>query len=185
MRIHNVPSLWLHRLLECLDGGCRAVSPGDELRGGGGVAAGRGAVGLPWRGAEWPGLGPAGIGRTPAGCRASPPQPEARTVLAAIGSGERTFIGATPLQRALELLTNKRIVAAELPVSLRPSKDRRYRVTDPYLRFWLHLLSPSMEEIERGRGDLTLVRIRESWTSWAWPSRLAPCPRGPDAGTAR
>ncbi len=104
-----------------------------------------------------------------------PPQAQARTVLAAIGSGERTFtniaraaggIGATPLQRALELLTNKRIVAAELPVSLRPSKDRRYRVTDPYLRFWLHLLGPSMEEIERGRGDLTLARIRESWTSW-------------------
>ncbi|GHJ35497.1 hypothetical protein Sm713_11060 [Streptomyces sp. TS71-3] len=33
-------------------------------------------------------------------------------------------IGATPLQRALELLTDNRIVAAELPVSLRPSKDR-------------------------------------------------------------
>jgi AAA+ ATPase superfamily predicted ATPase len=40
------------------------------------------------------------------------------------------------------LLTDKRIVAAQLPVSLRPSKDRRYRVTDPYLRFWLHLLGP-------------------------------------------
>ncbi|SCK13676.1 protein of unknown function [Streptomyces sp. WMMB 714] len=51
-------------------------------------------------------------------------------------------------------------------MSLRPSKDRRYRVTDPYLRFWLHLLGPSMEEIERGRGDLTLARIRENWTSW-------------------
>jgi hypothetical protein len=51
-------------------------------------------------------------------------------------------------------------------VSLRPSKDRRYRVTDPYLRFWLHLLGLSMEEIERGRGDLTLARIRENWTSW-------------------
>lgn len=54
-------------------------------------------------------------------------------------------IGATPL-RALGLLTDKRIVAAELRISLRPSKDRRYRVTDPNLRFWLHLLGPSMEE---------------------------------------
>jgi hypothetical protein len=75
-------------------------------------------------------------------------------------------IGAAPLQRALELLTGKRIVAAELPVSLRPSKDRRYRVADPYLRFRLHLPGPSMEEIERGRGDLSLARIRDSWTSW-------------------
>ncbi|CAG7602945.1 hypothetical protein SBRY_10575 [Actinacidiphila bryophytorum] len=43
---------------------------------------------------------------------------------------------------------------------------RRYRVTGPYLRFWLHLLGPYMGEIERGRGDLTLARIREGWTSW-------------------
>ncbi len=39
-------------------------------------------------------------------------------------------------------------------------------MTDPYLRFWLQLLGPSMDEIERGRGDLTLARIRENWTSW-------------------
>lgn len=104
-----------------------------------------------------------------------PPQAQARAVLSAIGSGERTFsniaraaggIGATPLQRALGLLTDKRVVTAELPVTLKPSKDRRYRVTDPYLRFWLKLLGPSMEEIERGRGDLTLERIQRNWTSW-------------------
>lgn len=104
-----------------------------------------------------------------------PQQAQARTVLSAIGSGERTFsniaraaggIGATPLQRALGLLTQKRVIAAELPVSTRPSKDRRYRVADPYLRFWLKLLGPAMEEIERGRGDLTLQRIRSNWTSW-------------------
>ncbi len=57
-------------------------------------------------------------------------------------------------------------VAAELPVPRRPSRDRRYRVTDPYPRFWLRLLGPSTEEIERGRGDLTLARIRENRTSW-------------------
>ncbi|WP_405568805.1 AAA family ATPase [Streptomyces phaeochromogenes] len=104
-----------------------------------------------------------------------PQQVQARTVLSAIGSGERTFsniaraaggIGATPLQRSLTILTDKRVIAAELPVSTRPSKDRRYRVADPYLRFWLKLLGPAMEEIERGRGDLTLRRIRENWTSW-------------------
>ncbi|KUJ70098.1 ATPase [Streptomyces albus subsp. albus] len=104
-----------------------------------------------------------------------PQQAQARTVLAAIGSGERTFtniaraaggIGASPLQRSLGVLTEKRVVAAELPLSARPSKDRRYRVADPYLRFWLRFLGPAMEEIERGRGDLTLRRIREAWTSW-------------------
>ncbi|MBQ0927377.1 ATP-binding protein [Saccharopolyspora endophytica] len=104
-----------------------------------------------------------------------PPNAQPRSVLSAIGSGERTFtniaraaggIGGTSLQRSLETLLEKRAVAAELPLSTRPSKERRYRVTDSYLRFWLHLVGPFIEEIERGRGDLTLARIRENWTSW-------------------
>ncbi|MBQ0983720.1 ATP-binding protein [Streptomyces sp. F63] len=104
-----------------------------------------------------------------------PPQAQARMVLSAVGSGERTFsnigraaggIGAAPLNRSLALLTHKRVVAGELPVSLRPSKDRRYRVADSYLRFWLRYLGPALDEIERGRGDLTLERIQRDWTSW-------------------
>ncbi|MEV7519324.1 ATP-binding protein [Streptomyces sp. NPDC091371] len=104
-----------------------------------------------------------------------PPQAMSREVLRAIGSGERTFtniaraaggIAHTTLTRATDVLTEKRVVAAELPVSLRPSKERRYRVADPYLRFWLAFLDPHMAEIERMRGDLTLSRIKEQWTSW-------------------
>ena len=104
-----------------------------------------------------------------------PPQAMGREVVRAIGAGERTFtniaraaggIAHTTLTRATELLTRKGMVAAELPVSLRPSKERRYRVTDPYLRFWLTFLEPHMAEIERMRGDLTLARIRERWTAW-------------------
>ncbi|MFR9673531.1 ATP-binding protein [Streptomyces sp. TR06-5] len=100
---------------------------------------------------------------------------QARTVLGAIGSGERTFsniaraaggLQATPVQRSLATLMEKRVVSGELPISTRPSKDRRYWVADPYLRFWLRFLQPHMAEIERGRGDLTLERIREGWTSW-------------------
>jgi AAA+ ATPase superfamily predicted ATPase len=104
-----------------------------------------------------------------------PQRAQARAVLSAIGSGERSFsniarsagrIGATPLQRSLAILADKRMIAAELPLSTRPSKERRYRVADPYLRFWLKLLGPAMDEIERGRSDLTLERIRANWTSW-------------------
>jgi DNA-binding transcriptional ArsR family regulator len=104
-----------------------------------------------------------------------PPQAMSREVLRAIGSGERTFtniaraagnIAHTTLTRATDVLTEKRVVAAELPLSLRPSKERRYRVADPYLRFWLAFLDPHMAEIERMRGDLTLSRIKERWTSW-------------------
>jgi uncharacterized protein len=104
-----------------------------------------------------------------------PPQAMGREVLRAIGAGERTFsniaraaggIAHTTLTRATELLTSKGVVAAELPVALRPSRERRYRVADPYLRFWLAFLEPHMAEIERMRGDLTLARIQGRWTSW-------------------
>ncbi|PXX63998.1 hypothetical protein DFR70_105180 [Nocardia tenerifensis] len=104
-----------------------------------------------------------------------PDQTQARQVLAAIGSGERTFtniaraaggMAHSTLSRATELLTSKGIVAAELPISLIPSKERRYRITDPYLRFWLTFLGPHLTEIDRMRSDLTLERIHRGWTSW-------------------
>ncbi|GIG65146.1 hypothetical protein Pen01_14410 [Phytomonospora endophytica] len=104
-----------------------------------------------------------------------PPQAMAGEVLRAIGSGERTFtniaraaggIAHSTLTRATDLLIGKRIVIGELPLSTRPSKERRYRIVDPYLRFWLTFLEPHMAEIERMRGDLALRRIRVGWTSW-------------------
>jgi AAA+ ATPase superfamily predicted ATPase len=95
-----------------------------------------------------------------------PPQAMGREVLRAIGTGERTFtniaraaggIAHSTLTRATELLIDKRVVAAELPVSLHPSKERRYRVADPYLRFWLAFLDPHMAEIERMRANWSTV----------------------------
>ncbi|MFD4432791.1 ATP-binding protein [Nocardia sp. NPDC058497] len=104
-----------------------------------------------------------------------PDQTLARQVLSAIGSGERTFtniaraaggLAHTSLSRAVNLLVDKGIVAAELPISLTPSKDRRYRITDSYLRLWLTFLGPYLPELDRMRSDLTVDRIRRGWTSW-------------------
>lgn len=104
-----------------------------------------------------------------------PADAQARLVLSAIGSGERThtLIGraagglpATSLNRALQLLSTKRVVEAVTPLSTHPSKETRYYITDPHLRFWLAFLGPHLTEVERGRGDLTLARIRASWPSW-------------------
>ena len=104
-----------------------------------------------------------------------PDQAQARTVLGAIGSGERTFtniaraaggISHSTLTRATELLIDKRVVVGELPVSLQPSKERRYRITDPYLRFYFAFLGSHLAEIDRMRSDLTLQRIRQGWTAW-------------------
>jgi AAA+ ATPase superfamily predicted ATPase len=101
-----------------------------------------------------------------------PPDLQAGRVLTAIGGGERTFkgigahagIGQTPLARSLETLTGvKRVVTADRPMSLRDGNDPRYRVADSYLRFWLRFIGPSLPDIARGRPDLALRRIRESW----------------------
>lgn len=105
-----------------------------------------------------------------------PTEAQARTVLGVVGSGERSFstiaaraggLGATSLSRALTLLQDKRVVTAVTPYSTRAAdKERRYAVADPYLRFFLRFVQPGLDEIDRGRGDVVLDRVRRGWTSW-------------------
>ena len=100
---------------------------------------------------------------------------QARGVLTAIGSGETTFstigqraggLQATSLTRALTTLRDKRIVSVDQPLSTSRSKVPRYRVTDPYLRFWLAFVGPAMAEIERGAHERVLARLKTRWPSW-------------------
>jgi uncharacterized protein len=105
---------------------------------------------------------------------------QARTVLAAIGNGERTWssiraamssgtepMAASSLTNALRLLEAKRVVAVDIPLSAKPAeKERRYRIADPYLRFYLAYLAAGLPLVERGRADLLLRRIQRSWSSW-------------------
>lgn len=104
-----------------------------------------------------------------------PPDSQARLVLGAIGSGERTYTkiqqaaGRMPtasLGRALDLLTAKRIVDVATPMSTRSSRETRYSIADPHLRFWLAFPGAHMAEIERGRGDLLMRRVKASWSTW-------------------
>ncbi|MEV0294795.1 DUF234 domain-containing protein [Nocardia sp. NPDC050710] len=108
-----------------------------------------------------------------------PEASRSRAVLEAIGSGERTYSaiaaaagskGALPagtLTPLLNTLRAKRMVAADLPLSTKSdSKNKRYRIADSYMRFWLAFLERGIPLIERGRGDLALERIERSWTSW-------------------
>lgn len=103
-----------------------------------------------------------------------PTELQARLVLGAIGSGDRSFtnvsraagIQAASLGRSLSTLTAKRIVSADLPLSTRPSRETRYRIEDPYLRFWLTFVGPYLHEVERGRGDRVVERVKASWTAW-------------------
>src|SRR5262249_60293717 len=68
---------------------------------------------------------------------------------------------------ALRLLEAKRVVAVDTPLSAKPAeKERRYRIADPYLRFYLAYLAAGLPLVERGRADLLLRRVQRSWSAW-------------------
>ena len=74
---------------------------------------------------------------------------QTRAVLEAIGAGERTFsliareagggkpIASGTLAPVLATLIDKKVIAADQPLSTVPdTRNKRYRIADPYLRFW-------------------------------------------------
>lgn len=114
-----------------------------------------------------------------------PDSPAAARVLSAIGTDETTaprfddLIPAgledtevtryqTATTRALRILTDdKRLVTREVPAWSSPKgRLRRYRVTDPYLRFWFRYVDRSLELISRGRADHAFDRLERDWPSW-------------------
>jgi uncharacterized protein len=104
-----------------------------------------------------------------------PTESQARMILQGIGNGEVSFakiaralggINASSLARSLDVLITKGIVSKDLPLATVPSKEARYRITDPYLRFWLRFIGPSLPEIERNRSDRVIERIKADWPTW-------------------
>jgi AAA+ ATPase superfamily predicted ATPase len=100
---------------------------------------------------------------------------QATEVLLQIGAGERTFAnvaraagGLSPVSttRALAHLQSKRVVAKERSLSTAKNQNARYRVADPYLRFWLRFIGPNLAKIERGRPDLVMNVIKAGFNSW-------------------
>jgi hypothetical protein len=76
-------------------------------------------------------------------------------------------MAASSLTTALRALEAKRVVAVDAPLSTRlAERDRRYRVADPYPRFYLAFLGAGLPLVERGRGDLLFRRVQRSWTAW-------------------
>lgn len=103
-------------------------------------------------------------------------QDQARRVLDAIGSGERTnaniarasgVSNESSLSKALKVLVGKGVVSEGLPYAVPPGrKNKRYAVRDPYLRFWLRFVGPNLDEIDRNRGDLLVERIERDWATY-------------------
>src|SRR5512135_1456001 len=99
---------------------------------------------------------------------------QAAAVLRTIGSGKRAFaaiagragLEATPLSRTLKLLADKRVIAVDVPTSTKPAKLSRYRVADPYLRFWLRFAEPGVGDSQGRRPDLARARITRSWVTY-------------------
>ncbi|GAB3112229.1 hypothetical protein GCM10027160_14050 [Streptomyces calidiresistens] len=103
----------------------------------------------------------------------------ARSVPEAIGAGERTFgaiaapVGGseglpsgtpTPI---LAVPRDKRVVETDRPLSTTTdTKNRRYRIADPHLRFRPAFKPRVLPLIERGRGDVAFDRVERSWTTW-------------------
>ena len=103
-----------------------------------------------------------------------PVEANARAVLGAIGTGERTFtaiaqragLAATALERALAILVERRLVVVEQPLATVTTRNNRYRIEDPYLRFWLAFLADQLPNVEAGRPDLALRALDARWTAW-------------------
>jgi AAA+ ATPase superfamily predicted ATPase len=74
----------------------------------------------------------------------------------------------TATTRALTTLADvKGLIEREVPAWAAPtSRLRRYRITDPYLRFWFRYVERQVDAISRGRHDLAIKAFDRDWSSW-------------------
>lgn len=106
--------------------------------------------------------------------RSWPAESATRAVLESIGPGETsravlgrgTALAPASLDRALKALTAAGEITVDRPVSTHPSREARYRLTDPYLRTWMHFLAPLREELARGSEDAVAAHIQQHWAEW-------------------
>ncbi|MCP3799067.1 AAA family ATPase [Allokutzneria sp. A3M-2-11 16] len=112
-----------------------------------------------------------------------PPEAQPRRVLSAIGGvevgvaafsqvvgglGDEGGAAETAASRSLKILVEaKRVVSLEHPVGTKPStKLRRYRINDPYLRFWFRFVETQLANLARGRPDIARTILRRDWSAW-------------------
>ncbi len=85
-------------------------------------------------------------------------------IAATLGGGKAA---ETAVTRAMKVLADvKQIVAVDLPGGRAGSRLKRYRIADPYLRFWFRFVEPQLRNIEIGRPDLAIAAFERGWTAW-------------------
>ncbi|ADB32742.1 ATPase [Kribbella flavida DSM 17836] len=109
------------------------------------------------------------------------PNPDlSRRVIEAVGFGERTHpniaaaagsrdggLASGTLSPLLQRLTReKRVLAADEPLSTTPGKPTLYRIADSNLRLYLGVLRAAHEQARRGRPEAAFRLIERRWTSW-------------------
>ncbi|MEU6140275.1 ATP-binding protein [Streptomyces sp. NPDC047081] len=109
-----------------------------------------------------------------------PAPDQARRVLEAVGSGDRTHAniaatagsqsGALPsgiLSPLLRRLTEeKRILATDAPLSTKPGRPALYHVADSNLRLYLAATRSAQELSRRGRPEAAYRVVERRWTTW-------------------
>lgn len=103
------------------------------------------------------------------------PGAQARAILSVIGEGLRrradiaaeVGVAAHNLQGPLNTLgERRRVVEGRRPLSCAASRDTRYEIVDPYLRFFVRFVDRHRGEIERGRGRLVAAAILADWPAY-------------------
>ncbi|MGI8537235.1 MAG: ATP-binding protein [Mycobacteriales bacterium] len=94
--------------------------------------------------------------------------PAFKDILGRISDAAERKRAETATTRGLRTLTEiKGLIERELPAwAPASSKLRRYRVTDPYLRFWFRYLERNVDRIARGRADLAIAAFDRDWATW-------------------
>lgn len=109
-----------------------------------------------------------------------PAPDQARRVLEAVGSGDRTHANIaaaagnrlraipsgslSPLLR--QLVEEKRVLAADEPLSTRRGKPTLYRIADSNLRLYLAALRSAQEQARRGRPEVAFRLVQRRWPAW-------------------
>ncbi|GAA3796243.1 DUF234 domain-containing protein [Streptomyces chiangmaiensis] len=70
----------------------------------------------------------------------------------------------SPLLR--RMVEEKRVLAVDEPVSIRPGKPALYRVADTNLRLYLAALRSAQEQARRGRPEAAFRLVERRWPTW-------------------
>lgn len=87
--------------------------------------------------------------------------------IAARAGGQQGVVPSGTLSPLLRrLVTDKRVLAIDEPLSTRPGKPALYRVADSNLRLYLGVLRAAQDLARRGRSSGAVTLVQRRWAAW-------------------